>query len=178
MTTPVLFNRPAPRLLYPALVTAAVCITVFSLVGIASMTGYLPQAHAEGEAGKATSIAPSKQVAATDCGNCGVVESVRAIEVKGSGSGTGAVIGGIAGALLGNGMGQGNGRTAMTLIGGAGGAYAGNEIEKNSGRHTVWQTRVRFDNGNSRTYTSRSQPGVDIGSKVRVVDGQVMLLQS
>lgn len=140
METVALFKRSPPKLLYPALILAAICVTLFSLIGIATMTGYLPQAVASPEdrpkdnQDSKSSHANPGPVSAI-CTNCGVIESVRAMEVKGSGSGTGAVVGGIAGAVLGNTMGRGHGRTAMTLIGGGAGAYAGNEIEKNSNRH-------------------------------------------
>ena len=34
-----------PRLLYPSLVIAAISVSLFSLLGIATLTGYLPVAH-------------------------------------------------------------------------------------------------------------------------------------
>lgn len=158
-------EKPTPRLLYPTLVIAAIAVTIFSLVGIAGITGHLPSALAG---------LTSSEIAAKTCAECGVVESVRAVEVRGSGSGVGAVLGGLGGALVGNTLGRGNGRTAMTIIGGGAGAYAGNEIEKNSHRHTVWQTRVRMDNGSVRTLTTQYPPDLGAGSKVKVVDGQLV----
>lgn len=189
METALLVKRSPPKLLYPALIVAAICVTLFSLLGIAAMTGHLPQASAgtAANAAESASVNESEDQArslqenrhggatrAAPCSNCGVIESIRATEAKGSGSGTGAVIGGIAGAVLGNTMGRGNGRTAMTLIGGGAGAYAGNEIEKNSNRRTIWQTRVRMENGSSRTLSSRHQPEFGVGAKVKLVDGQLV----
>lgn len=159
-------EKPTPRLLYPSLVIAAIAVTIFSLIGIAGITGHLPNASA--------GSAPAGEVAAKTCAECGVVESMHPVEVRGSGSGVGAVLGGLGGALVGNTLGRGNGRTAMTIIGGGAGAYAGNEIEKNGHRHTVWQTRVRMDNGTLRTLTTRYQPEFGVGSKVKVVDGQIV----
>ncbi len=176
-TTPLKPNQP-PRLLYPSLVIAAIAVTIFSLLGIAGITGHLPgalaQVAATAQAPSAEGMAPGDKLAAAACAECGVVESVHAIETKGSGSGVGAVLGGVGGAVLGNMIGAGNGRTAMTLIGGGAGAYAGNEIEKNGKRHTVWQTRVRMDNGTVRTITTHYQPEFGAGSKVKVVDGQLV----
>jgi len=159
-----------PTLLYPALIVAAISVTLFSLIGIAGMTGHLPTATAAGDE------APKAELhrMAAPCNECGVIESVRAVEVKGGGSGVGAVVGGIAGALLGNTLGAGNGRTAMTLVGGGAGAYAGNEVEKNSNRHVIWQTRVKLDNGTVRTFSTRSQPEFATGSRVKVVEGQLV----
>ncbi len=173
METPqILKPSRIPRLLYPALIVAAASVTVFSLVGIAGMTGHMPSAFAGNEGTQKSESVAMKMAAA--CSDCGVIESIRAVEVKGSGSGMGAVIGGVAGALLGNGMGRGNGRTAMTLVGGGAGAYAGNEIEKNTNHRLIWQTRVRLDNGAVRTFSTRNQPAFDSGARVRVIDGQLV----
>lgn len=174
-------NHSRPKLLYPSMVIAAIAVTVFSLLGIATLTGALPFAHSqtgdvtavEGKTGtEADRSAPEKL--ASNCSNCGVVESVRAVEVKGQGSGIGVVAGGITGALLGNGIGQGNGRTAATVLGAAGGAYAGNEIEKNTKKHTSYRIRVRMTDDSIRTLYQREAPGVSAGDRVKIVDGTVV----
>ena len=175
-------NRP--KLLYPSMVIAAIAVTVFSLLGIATLTGALPFAHSETkgamndaalETNANDDYVPTKKIAA-GCATCGVVESVRAVEVKGQGSGIGAVAGGITGALLGNGIGQGNGRTAVTLLGAAGGAYAGNEIEKNTHKHTSYRIRVRMGDNSIRTLYQHEAPGVSTGDRVKIVDGAVVQL--
>lgn len=172
-----------PRLLYPALIVAAVSVTLVSLLGIAGITGYLPAAIAngpvvanggQGQAPVSRKTAADSQPAVAQCAACGVVESVQAVETRGAGSGLGAVLGGVAGAVLGNTMGSGNGKTAMTLIGGGAGAYAGNEIEKNSKRQVVWQTRVRMDDGSVRKFSSPTQPEMTVGARVRLVNGQLV----
>jgi len=178
-------NRP--KLLYPSMVIAAIAVTVFSLLGIAMLTGALPFAHSEGKesvagsetqaAGRDENTAPSSdKKIAFNCANCGTVESVRAVEVKGDGSGVGAVAGGLAGALLGNGIGHGNGRAVATVLGGAGGAYAGNEIEKNTKKHTSYRIRVQMANGSIRTIYQRDVPGVGAGDHVKIVDGSLVAL--
>ncbi len=175
-----------PKLLYPLMVIAAIAVTVFSLLGIATLTGTLPLAHSE--AGTASSIAKAPQetlpesgtgsaghdrTVASACRYCGVVESVNLVEMKGQGSGVGAIAGGVAGALVGNSIGQGNGRTAMTLLGGAGGAYAGNEIEKNTHKTSSYRIRVRMENGALRTLYQRNPPAVAAGDHVKIVGGVV-----
>lgn len=192
--------KPAtPRLLYPSLIVAAATVSAFSLLGIASITGHLPSANAKDDpavgstraAGASSSAAsgvrhggPQKladarpagaRVAAGACVDCGVIESIHAKEVKGNGSGVGAVLGGVAGALVGNQFGGGNGRTAMTLIGGGAGAYAGNEIEKNTRKQVLWETTVRMEDGSLRKLTSSTQPGLAVGARVKVTNGQVVV---
>ena len=177
-----------PKLLYPAMVIAAIAVTLFSLLGIATMTGLLPQAHSAadlaGNTNRQETLAMSDAdvpagshagaVAPPPCSSCGTVESINLVESKGQGSGIGAVVGGVAGALLGNTMGQGNGRTAMTLVGAGGGAYAGNEIEKNTHKTSSYRIRVRLENGELRTVYQRNPPTVAVGDRVKVVNGAVI----
>lgn len=160
------------KLLYPLMVVAAVAVTLFSALGIATMTGYLPGAHSAEQ--PASSRTAGK--AATACTNCGVVESIRFVERRGSGTGLGAVAGGLAGAIVGNQIGAGNGRTAMTVLGGVGGAYAGNEIERNSRRTGSYEVRVRLDGGGLRTVYESASPPVAVGDKVRLLNGTVVPL--
>lgn len=108
------------------------------------------------------------------CGNCGVVQSVNAIEQKGEGTGLGAVAGGVAGALLGSQVGQGRGNTAATIVGAAGGAFAGNEVEKRYKATKHYEVVVRMDDGATRTFNLQHDPGLYAGDKVKVVDGNLV----
>lgn len=105
------------------------------------------------------------------CANCGTVESVNAVTREGQGSGVGVVAGGVVGAVLGNQVGGGSGRTAATVLGAVGGGWAGNKIEKNMKKDTVYNVRVRMEDGSSRTLQQASAPGV--GAKV-TVDGSTL----
>ncbi|HQS30944.1 glycine zipper 2TM domain-containing protein [Polaromonas sp.] len=117
---------------------------------------------------------------AVACATCGTVESTVAVQRQGQVNGVavgnttigiGTVAGGLIGGVLGNQVGGGNGKTAMTVLGAAGGAYAGNAVEKNMKKVTVYQMRVRMNDGSVRTI---EQPGaVAVGSRV-VVEGNSM----
>ena len=87
--------------------------------------------------------------------------------------GFGTVAGGVLGGVLGNQVGGGNGKTAMTVLGAAGGAYAGNTVEKNMKKVTLYQMRVRMNNGSVRTIEQASP--VATGSSV-VVQGNSLRL--
>ena len=100
------------------------------------------------------------------CATGGVVEGVRAVKVKGEGSGIGAVAGGVLGAAVGNQMGKGGGRKAMTVLGAVGGGFAGHEIEKQVRSETVYEVRVRMDDGSVRTFTRKTAPAA--GARVTV----------
>lgn len=174
------------RRLHPLLTAAAVSLTVFSLLGIGAITGLIPTASSQlqekgAEKGEAAAKAeeggkPAAKGAASakaGCANCGVVETVRMVQLEGNASGLGAVAGGVTGALVGNQFGRGGGNTAMTLIGAAGGAYAGNSIEKNMNRQTAYRITVRMDDGAYRTISQSHVPAVAAGDKVKVVNGNV-----
>lgn len=100
------------------------------------------------------------------CTACGRVESVHAVRRSAPTSGVGAVAGGVLGAVVGNQFGHGNGRVATTLLGAAGGGYLGNTFEANSKARTVYQVRVRMEDGALRTF-ERSEP-VAVGTPVTV----------
>ncbi len=119
-------------------------------------------AHAETAA-----PAPRYRTAAV-CASCGVVESVAAVRDEGPASGLGAVTGGVLGAVVGNQMGGGNGRKAMAVLGAIGGGFAGHEVEKRVRSHTVYEVRLRMDDGSRRT-VQRTQPPA-VGSRL-VLDG-------
>ena len=116
------------------------------------------------------------------CADGGTGESVTPVQRQGQVNGVavgnttvglGTVAGGVVGGLLGNQMGGGNGKTAMTVLGVAGGAFAGNQIEKNMKKVTVYDVRVRMDDGTTRNMEISSD--VPVGSKV-IVEGKNLRL--
>lgn len=121
---------------------------------------------------------------AAACAACGTVQSVTAVERQGQVNGVpvgdttiglGAVAGGVIGGLLGNQVGNGNGKTVATVLGAAGGAYAGNTVEKNMRKVTVYDVRVRMDDGSVRNLDVSTT--VPVGTKV-IVEGRNLRLAS
>lgn len=135
-----------------------------------------PPVAARVAASPSPSVPPAQAVStAPACRHCGKVEQVRAVQRQAPASGVGAVAGGVLGGLLGNQMGGGNGRTAMTVLGAVGGGVAGHAVEQSLRKVTVYETRVRMDDGQLRTF---EQPTAwPIGSLVRV-QGQSLLAQA
>ncbi len=109
--------------------------------------------------------APAQQVASV-CSTCGKVESVAAVKQKGEGTGLGVVGGAVVGGLLGHQVGGGSGRNVATVLGAVGGGVAGNEVEKRARSTTLYQVKVRMDDGSLRTLTQGTAPAV--GQKVTV----------
>ncbi len=116
---------------------------------------------------------PAPQPVRSVCGNCGTVESATPIQREGSGTGLGAVAGGVLGAVVGNQVGGGNGRTVAAVLGALGGGWAGNSIEKKMKKETLYQVRVRMEDGGSRTFEVATP--VNAGSHVTVEGGSLRL---
>ncbi len=176
-TTPLIIDER--RRPHPVMLAAAISLIVFCLLGIGAITGLIPNASSgntekSDNSVNASSSAPGHGKNGVSCGQCGIVEAIRAVQSKGSGSGLGAVAGGVTGAVVGNQMGRGNGNTVMTLLGAAGGAFAGNAIEKNVNSHTSYRITVRMDDGSYRTVSSAQPPSVGVGDKVKVIDGNLI----
>jgi outer membrane lipoprotein SlyB len=106
-----------------------------------------------------------------------VVEAINVVEVKGEGSYLGMIAGGVAGALLGSQIGQGRGTTVAEVAGAAGGAYAGHEVEKRMKATKHYEVVVRLENGGSQTVSYAAQPGFAVGTRVKVENGTLALVQ-
>lgn len=190
-------------MLYPMMVIAAISIILFSVVGIATMTGFIPNAQSQrNEAApyKSADVSPEvivdkkeneapvkeKKIVASNniersrqvdyqsappiCNSCGVVESVRAHEIKGQGSALGVVSGAVLGGIVGHQVGSGRGNDLATVAGAVGGGFAGHEVERNVKKTTQYKVKVRMDDDSYRTFTLNN-PNVSVGEKVRVKNG-------
>ncbi len=142
-------------MIHSALRTAAIGAAMFAGVAFA----------------QAPAPAPAPPPAAAKCTDCGVVQAVRFVEVKGSSSGVGMVAGGVLGGVLGHQIGSGRGNTVATIAGAAGGAYVGNEVEKRKNTKGQWNVVIKMDSGQQRTFVYTSQPTVHDGDRVKLIDG-------
>jgi outer membrane lipoprotein SlyB len=113
-------------------------------------------------------------MALPQCGDCGKIQRIDTVTGHRSKVG-GAIIGGLAGAVVGNQIGKGDGRKVATVAGAAGGAYAGNKIAGNMEK-TQYEITVRMDDGHRETVTQNSIKGLSVGSSVRVRNGKVVHL--
>lgn len=111
------------------------------------------------------------------CVNCGVIEAINVVEVKGEGTYLGKIAGGVAGVLIGSQIGDGRTTTVAQVAGAAGGAYAGNEIEKRMKTTKHYEVVVRLENGGSQTFAYEAQPPFAVGAKVKVDNGILTVVQ-
>ncbi len=104
------------------------------------------------------------------CGDCAVVESVRAVRIGERPGVVGAMAGGLIGAILGNQFGRGDGRTAARILGAVGGAYVGHEIERRQAEQTRYDVVVRRADGTTQTRRYDTAPPFKAGDRVRVLE--------
>lgn len=207
MSTPTRIEAPR-RALHPLVAAAAIAVIVLCSVGVAAVLGWLPtpsaNPHADepvAEAGPeganlaplpaapaqgaparqarpapAPAPAPAKQV----CASCGVVESIRQVQVPAKDNSdhlVGTIAGGVAGGVVGNQFGGGNGKTALTVLGAVGGALAGREVERNIRQQqtvTHYELTVRMNDGGTRQFRSAQPFAFASGDHVRVENNQLL----
>jgi len=174
--------------------TASIALTVFCAVGIAAFMGWIPTSmggtrdgimldkHSASTAKPAAERTPAAPIqvanntpapAGAKCAECGVVESMREIDVRGDGTGLGAVGGAVVGGVIGHQVGRGRGNDVATVLGAVGGAVAGNQIEKQAKSTKSYEITVRFDDGSSRVISEANPPTWRAGDKVKVVNGAI-----
>ena len=183
--------------IHPMMVAACVAFILVCGAGTAAIMGWLPESMGHSNTNTNADVPTTSQVQSektnhpadsgrnnyasnrnsgserATCSNCGVIQSVRAVETRGEGSGVGAVGGAVVGGLLGNQVGGGRGKEAMTVVGAIGGALAGNQIEKRVESTTSYEVTVSMDNGTTRSIRSATQPSWQSGDHVKVVDGVI-----
>jgi outer membrane lipoprotein SlyB len=110
------------------------------------------------------------------CPDCGTITNIKEVKKKGSASGAGALTGALIGGGVGYAVGGRGHRTAPTLIGAGVGGLTGNYIEKNASAGREFRIDVRLDNGAQQTFRYDSMPNWGVGTRVRVVNGQLTTL--
>ncbi len=106
------------------------------------------------------------------CGVCGTVESVTPLEREAAqGSGIGVIAGAALGGIVGNQFGGGAGKDLATIAGMAAGGWAGNTVEKKIKKETLFEVKVRMEDGTVRKVEQKTSIGV--GAKVTVEGGKL-----
>ncbi len=101
---------------------------------------------------------------------------VSVVQVSGGTSGVGVVGGALVGGALGNQVGKGSGKTAATILGAIAGGFGGNAVEKQVRGPSVWETTVRFADGNTRRVRHNDAPRWAVGQGVKVTGGGAITL--
>src|SRR5262245_36103927 len=110
------------------------------------------------------------------CTNCGRVQQIKVSESSDWKKYAAPVGGAVVGGVIGNQFGGGSGKTALTVVGALGGAFTGHKVEEKH-RDKIYEVAVKMDDGSFRTVTYKSQPPVREGDRVRLRDGQLVLIE-
>lgn len=103
------------------------------------------------------------------CVECGTVRSVTPVSRDEGTTGVGAVVGAIVGGVAGRQVGGGRGRDIATVAGAVGGAVVGNEVEERRNENdTVYDVRIRMEDGSERVVTVADAGTLDPGTQVTV----------
>ena len=178
--------------IHPLMAGAAVAVIIASGVAVAAITGNLPGSSAQkaepqpaaaspkqNTSAKPTQLAsaPTATQAKAKCMDCGVVTDVKVVEVKGQGSGIGAVAGGVVGAVVGHEVVDGRNQGLATVAGGVAGAVAGHEIEKYSKNKKTHNVSIKMEDGSTKTIAYAEAPAWKPGDRVKVAGTKLEKIQ-
>lgn len=143
----------------PLIAIAVVSVMVLGVLGVAAVTGVLPNGTSRdlGGAARTDSGAPSRAVT---CALCGTIEVIRTVEVVDEAGGSTLADAGRDG--------------SATILGSSGSAASGNEISQGARRRYAYRVTVRMDDGSYRTVSLAAPPALAVGDKVRVVEGKLV----
>lgn len=150
-------------------IITAVC---FSLIFLSACK----EEEASAQGSDSASTTTGDEVSTQSCSSCGTVIAISPVIIDGEGSGAGVVVGALVGGLLGNQVGGGNGKDVATVVGVVGGAVAGNAIEKNAKKQSYYDVSVEMANGERRTVSIASAEFIIVGSAVKVLNNDLVLL--
>ncbi|WP_374354338.1 hypothetical protein [Chitinimonas sp.] len=107
--------------------------------------------------------------------SCGRVDAVKHGEVAGKDGTAGAVVGGVAGAVVGRqlaGDSSASTKNVATAAGAIGGALLGKKIAEDSGKHQAWTVSYTLYDGNKGSAEFAKEPGLKAGDKIEVKGGK------
>lgn len=150
-------------------VAAAASMTVAALIALSVVTGALPSKRAP-TADEDLSKAELKSTLPGACALCGVIESVRTVEVLDEGSATVEAA-------------DSRGRTNTNNAGASASTsvldtltevVSGSAPERDVRKRLVYRVTLRMDDGSFRAISLSSPPAFAVGDRVRVVEGRLV----
>ncbi len=108
------------------------------------------------------------------CANCGEIESITPLTVKGEPRAGAALAGAVIGGIVGHQFGSGSGNDAATAAGAVGGAVAGSEIDRQRNATTRYEIVVRMTSGERVDLTQGDISGLSVGDEVKVQGSSIV----
>ena len=131
------------------------------------------------DAGRSWAVAPEEAqlprsgLKPAVCALCGIVESIRSVEVYEESSAVGGAADGSTAENPGAGAGGAIANSAVSMLDSLSGALSGGP-EKSVRKRVVWRVTVRMTDGSYRAISLPSPPVFGVGEKVRVVEGRLV----
>jgi outer membrane lipoprotein SlyB len=142
---------------------------IVSLIGVgALLKGWLPGGLSSNEGDARPVDVEPKLLQRSSCALCGTVESIRTIEVRDEAVGAAGATGGSAAAVASERTAGRSGGAAATFFG------AGTAEHEIARKRFAYRVTVRMDDGSFRTVSLSSPPTLNVGDKVRVVEGKLV----
>lgn len=117
--------------------------------------------------------AAAGRLAATHCGRCGVVESVRKVGAAANAASAGAAAGGMTGTIIGLQTAGRHGGDLLAAVGALLGAMVGTRYEDRARAAGVYEIAIRYEDGSSRVLTVLGEPAWKAGDSVRIIGGRI-----
>jgi outer membrane lipoprotein SlyB len=135
-------------------IAAAVAVSVAALIGLGMFPGKRTAATDEASLPR-SDLKPAPPAA---CALCGIVESIRSVEVYDEPNMPGGAIA----------------NDAVSMLDSLSGVLSRDVGERNVRKRLVWRVTVRMDDGSYRAISLQSPPVFAVGEKVRVVEGRLV----
>jgi len=166
--TPVETPAPAPAVVAPAVppVATPVPLSLPAEPTIPAPIAVAPRPAQPVRPPRLAATTPPPDAA--PCGDCAVVESIRAVELAPRGGVIGTIGGAIAGAILGKELGEAHKQHMLTVLGAIGGALAGRQIERQATKSVQYDVDLRLADGTLLKRRYEQPPPFAAGATIRL----------
>ena len=154
-------------------IAAAAAVGVAALIGLGASRGVLPGKRAVAPEEAQLPRSGLKPAQPAVCALCGIVESIRSVEVYEESSAVGGAADRSTAENPGAGAGGAIANSAVSMLDSLSGALSGGP-EKSVRKRVVWRVTVRMTDGSYRAISLPSPPVFGVGEKVRVVEGRLV----
>jgi outer membrane lipoprotein SlyB len=135
---------------------------MIALMLAAGLTGCVVAPHS-------ASVYEGRQTQNEQSVRMGTVDAVREVSINHRDTGTGTLTGAALGGLAGSTVGGGKGSIAAGIAGAVVGGIIGSNVEADANKKKGLEITVRLDNGDLRAITQEADEGFRVGERVRLL---------
>jgi outer membrane lipoprotein SlyB len=135
---------------------------MIALMLAAGLTGCVVAPHS-------ASVYEGRQTQNEQSVRMGTVDAVREVSINNGSTGTGTMTGAALGGIAGSTVGGGKGSIAAGIAGAVVGGIIGSNVEADANKKKGLEITVRLDNGDLRAITQEADEGFRVGERVRLL---------